>query len=200
MKRTLITLFLIAFTIKSFSQDSKLNFELNFPYPFDHNFIADNYDGIIDVGAKYRFVNSKKINIGISLNINIMNNNSEINKYYGNLKIKSYLIQPKIFTELNLKRFHPFIGIGYASMIFNSSISDENIAPLPRSGNYRDGFSVNNTQSGIDLSTGLQYDINKRILIQVQYDYIILSQEEPIINSKYNTNVNLLKFGFGYRI
>ncbi len=61
MKRTLITLFLIAFAIKTFSQDYKFNAELNIPFPFDNNFIADNYDGIIDIGVKYRFVNSKKL-------------------------------------------------------------------------------------------------------------------------------------------
>jgi opacity protein-like surface antigen len=200
MKRTLITIFLIAFAIKSFSQDYKFSAELNLPFPFDNNFIADNYDGIIDIGAKYRFINSKKVTLGISISASYLKSNSELSRFYGDLKIKSYLIQPKIFAELNLNRLHPFIGIGYASMVFNSSVSDEKIAELRGNGGFRDGFSVNNTQSGIDLNAGFQYDITERIFIQAQFDYIILSQEEPIINSKYNTNVNLLKFGLGYRI
>lgn len=70
MKRTLITLFLIAFAIKTFSQDYKFSAELNFPYPFDNNFIADNYDGIIG------FVNSKKITVGISINMSYLRSNS----------------------------------------------------------------------------------------------------------------------------
>lgn len=196
MKTKLITIFLIAFTIKSFSQGHKFSAELNFPYPFDHNFIATNYDGIIDLGVKYRFVHSKKINVGIATNITYLKSNSELTRYYGDLNIKSYLLQPKFFAELNFKKTHPFIGIGYASMIFKSSVSDKKIASY----HYKDGFSVNNTQSGINLNLGFQYDINQKIFIQTQFDYIILSQDKPIINSKYNTNVNLLKFGFGYRL
>ncbi|WP_299438239.1 outer membrane beta-barrel protein [uncultured Aquimarina sp.] len=200
MKRTFITIFLIAFAIKTFSQDSKFSAELNFPYPFDNNFIADNYNGIIDIGAKYRFINSRKIAVGISINAGYFKSNSELTRFYGDLKIKSYLLQPKFFAELNLYRFHPFVGIGYTSMIFKSSVSDDEIAFLSGNGGFRDGFSVNNSQSGIDLNAGLQYDITKKIFIQAQFDYIILSREPPIINSKYNTNVNLLKFGLGYRI
>ena len=200
MKKKLTAILLIAFAIKSFTQNYKFSAELNFPYPFDNNFIADNYDGIIDIGAKYRFINSKKMALGISINGSYFKSNSDLSRFYGDLKIKSYLVQPKIFAELNLNKFHPFLGIGYASMIFSSSVSDERIAELRGNGGFRDGFSVNNTQSGIDLNAGLQYDITHRIFLQLQFDYIILSREEPIINSKYNTNVNLLKFGLGYRI
>lgn len=199
MNQKLLLSLLLIFSIKTFSQNSKFSAELNFPYPFDNNFIADHYDGIVDIGAKYRFINSRKIAVGLSINAGYFKSNSELNRFYGDLKIKSYLIQPKIFAELNLKRFHPFIGIGYASMIFNSSVSDEKIAELRGNGGFRDGFSVNNTQSGINMNAGLQYDVTQKIFIQAQFDYTILSQEEPILRVKYNTNVNLLKFGLGYR-
>ncbi|MEZ4803490.1 MAG: outer membrane beta-barrel protein [Gelidibacter sp.] len=200
MKIAFIVFLLIASALKSFSQDYKFSVELNFPYPFAKNFIADNYDGIIDVGAKYRFLNSNKIAVGISINAGYFKSNSELDRFYGDLKIKSYLLQPKFFAELNLGRLHPLVGIGYSSMIFKSSVSDEKIAELSGNGGFRDGFSVNNTQSGINLNAGLQFDVNSRIVIQAQYDYIILSREPPIINSAYNTGVNLLKVGLAYRI
>lgn len=200
MKRTLITLFLVTISVKSYSQDYKFDIELSYINPFDHNFIANNYDGTIDLATKYRFVNSKKIDLGISLNLGLLKSNYKLDRYYGDLNIKSYLVQPRIFAEFNLKKFHPKIGIGYTSMIFNSSVSDFKIAILRGNNGYRNGFSVNNTQSGINLNTGLSYDISPRFLIQIQYDYIILSTDEPIINSKYNTNVNILKFGIGFRL
>ena len=199
MKRKLIIILLITCAIKSFSQDSKLSIELNFPYPFDNNSVANNYNGIIDVGAKYKFINYKKLNAGVSLNISLLKSNSEFNSLFLDLKTTSYLFQPRLFAELNFGKFYPLLGIGYASMVFHSSDTDEDIIFIFRNGD-RNEFSVNNTQSGIDLNAGFKYDLNENIFFQMQYDYIILSAELPIINSKYNTNVNLLKFGLGYRL
>ncbi|WP_299517413.1 hypothetical protein, partial [uncultured Flavobacterium sp.] len=97
LKILIVTIFI---TINSYSQNSKLSLELNYPIPFDNNFIADNYKSIIDVGAKYRFINSKVINMGVALNAGVLyfkNNQSYLQDY----KVTNYMIQPKIFGEFN---------------------------------------------------------------------------------------------------
>ena len=182
-----ILIILLFITTNSFCQKSKLSLELNYPIPFDNNFIADNYNGIIDIGAKYRFVNSKVINLGIALNAGILyfENNKSYSQDY---KVTNYMIQPKLFGEFNIHKLKPFFGIGYTSMLFDYS------------GN-NNGFDTNiksDTQSGIDLNIGIKYQVLTNVFVQVQYDYIILDVGDEIIRSKYNTNVNLFKIGVGY--
>jgi len=182
-----LSILLIFLSFYSFCQNSKLSVEINYPIPFDNNFIADNYKSIIDVGAKYRFINSRVINIGISFNAGILyfeNTKSYIQDY----KVTNYMLQPKIFGEFNLKKFKPFLGLGYTSMIFDYN------------GNNNE-FEINgksDTQSGIDFNVGFKYNVLKNVFVQVQYDYIILDVGEEIPRTKYNTNVNIFKIGMGY--
>jgi len=182
-----LSILLIFLSYYSFCQNSKLSVEINYPIPFDNNFIADNYKSIIDVGAKYRFINSRVINIGISFNAGILyfeNTKSYIQDY----KVTNYMLQPKIFGEFNLKKFKPFLGLGYTSMIFDYN------------GNNNE-FEINgksDTQSGIDFNVGFKYNVLKNVFVQVQYDYIILDVGEEIPRTKYNTNVNIFKIGMGY--
>ena len=182
-----LSILLIFLSFYLFCQNSKLSVEINYPIPFDNNFIADNYKSIIDVGAKYRFINSRVINIGISFNAGILyfeNTKSYIQDY----KVTNYMLQPKIFGEFNLKKLKPFLGLGYTSMIFDYN------------GNNNE-FEINgksDTQSGIDFNVGFKYNVLKNVFVQVQYDYIILDVGEEIPRTKYNTNVNIFKIGMGY--
>lgn len=198
MKKKILFIILLILANKSFSQNSKFSAALNYPILFTHNFIADNYNGVIDLGLKYRFINSKKVNVGISINAGILETNDEINSTTQNFKITIYELQPKIFAEFNFSKLHPFAGIGYTSMMFKSSTDNRTIVPIRQSdGYYRDGFSLNNTQSGIDLNIGLKYNFYKKLFSQIQYDHILLGAMEPIINSRYNTSVNIVKIGIG---
>jgi len=175
------------FTTYCFSQNSKISVELNHPIPFDNNFIADNYTGVIDIGVKYRFINSKVLNAGIAFNLGYLYFDNTKN-FYQNYKVNNYVLQPKIFGELNIKKIKPFFGIGYTTMIFDYNGSNN-------------GFELNKeieTQSGIDLNLGIKYLILKKAFVQLQYDYIILDVGNEIPRVKYNTDVNLLKIGVGY--
>ena len=116
MKQNFLLTLLLIFSIKSFSQDSKFSLELNYPIPIDNNFVGENYNGIIDIGADYRFANLNPVNIGISLNGGVLVNNSNQNNGFQNFKVTSYVIQPRIFGELDLEsmdKFHPTVGLGY---------------------------------------------------------------------------------------
>jgi opacity protein-like surface antigen len=193
MKQKLLLTLLLIFSIKSFSQDSKFSFELNYPIPIDNNFIGKNYNGIIDVGVDYRIANLNPVNIGISLNGGILTNNSNQNKAFQNFKVTSYVIQPRIFGELDLEsidKFHPSVGLGYTIMVFDASGINNGL----------DVSDANDTQSGFNFNFGLAYGITEKLFVQVQYDFIKLGVDNDASDMKFNTNVNILKIGLGYRL
>ncbi len=193
MKQKFLLTLLLIFSIKSFSQDSKFSLELNYPIPIDNNFVGENYNGIIDIGADYRIANLNLVNIGISLNGGVLMNNSNQNNSFQNFKVTSYVIQPRIFGELDLEsidKFHPTVGLGYTIMVFNAS------------GTYN-GFDVSDasdTQSGFNFNFGLAYDITEKLFVQAQYDFVKLGVDNDVPDIKFNTNVNILKIGLGYRL
>ena len=193
MKQKLLLALLLILSIKSFSQDSKFSIEASYPIPIGDNFIAENYNGIFDIGAKYRFSKIKNINIGTSINGGILVNNTNDNNGNQDFKVKSYLIQPKLFAELTIEsisKLHPFIGFGYAFMVFDASGTNN-------------GFDVSGsskTDSGINANFGVAYDITTKIFIGIQYDYVKLNVDEETPNTTFDTNLNLLKIGLGFRI
>jgi opacity protein-like surface antigen len=193
MKQNFLLTLLLIFSIKSFSQDSKFSLELNYPIPIDNNFVGENYNGIIDIGADYRSANLNPVNIGISLNGGVLVNNSNQNNGFQNFKVTSYVIQPRIFGELDLEsmdKFHPTVGLGYTIMVFNASGTN----------NGFDVSDASDTQSGFNFNFGLAYDITEKLFVQAQYDFIKLGVDSDVPDIKFNTNVNILKIGLGYRL
>ncbi|MBP0903602.1 outer membrane protein [Mariniflexile gromovii] len=192
IQKSLLVL-LLFFSIKSFSQNSKFSLELNYPIPIDKNFVGENYSGIIDLGAKFRFAELNILKLGASLNSGILVNDSRPNNEFQDFKITAYLIQPRIFAELDMesiKSFHPFIGLGYTFIIFDAK-------------GTQNGFDISGgsqTQSGLNINLGIAYNITDKLFAQVQYDYVKISLENEIPDIKYNTNVNILKIGLGYRL
>ena len=195
MKQKLLLALLLIFSIKSFSQDSKFSLELNYPIPIDENFIGKNYNGIIDFGLKYRFTDLSFLNIGASLNAGILKNSKEDGVQP--FDVTAFAIQPRIFAELDsesLTKFHPSIGLGYTFMSFNASGIDSFNPDNPNSS------SSSQTESGINLNLGVAYDITKKLFAQVQYDFIKIGVDNEVPDIKYNTNINILKIGLGYRL
>tara|TARA_B110000285_G_C14821839_1_gene466887 strand:- start:88 stop:675 length:588 start_codon:yes stop_codon:yes gene_type:complete len=195
MKQKLLLALLLIFSIISFSQDSKFSLELNYPIPVDENFIGKNYNGIIDLGLKYRFSNLSFLNIGASLNAGILKNSK--NDRVQHFDVTAFAIQPRIFAELDsesLTKFHPSIGLGYTFMTFNASGIDSFNPDNPNSS------SSSQTESGINLNLGVVYDITDRLFAQVQYDFVKIGVDNEVPDIKYNTNISILKIGLGYRL
>ena len=193
MKQNFLLTLLLIFSIKSFSQDSKFSLELNYPIPIDNNFVAENYNGIIDIGVDYRLANLNPVNIGISLNGGVLVNNSNQNNGFRDFKVTSYVIQPRIFGNLDLEsidKFHPTVGLGYTIMVFDAS-------------GINNGFDVSDasdTLSGFNFNFGLTYDITEKLFVQAQYDFVKLRVDNDVPDLKFNTNVTILKIGLGYRL
>lgn len=196
MKNKLLLALLLC-CIKSFSQDSKFSVELSYPLPIDKNFIGHNYNGIVDLGIKYRFANLHSINIGGSLNGGIFKNTKA--DAVQPFDVTAYAIQPRIFAELNskfLQKFHPSIGLGYIFLMFKS----KNIQTFNPEEPMIITSSASENESGINLNLGTSYDITNKIFAIIQYDFIKITVEDEVPDTKYNTNINIIKIGIGLRL
>jgi hypothetical protein len=192
MKQSLLFTLLLIFTINTFSQNSKFSIEANYPITIDNNFLGEDSYGIVDLGLKYRFAEFNPVQIGVSLNGGLLIDNSNQNNLPQDFLVTTYIIQPKIFAELNIesiKKLHPFLGLGYT--FINLQLSGSN--------NGMDVSGESDNLSGFGLNLGASYDITNKFFIQVQYDFTKLSVDD-VPNIKYNTNVNLLKLGIGLKI
>lgn len=189
MIQNILSILFIISTITLFSQDKKFSLELNYPMIIDDNFVRKNYNRLVDFGVDYRIKNLNSVNVGCSLNIGALKNNLESNNEFQDFKITLYTIQPRVFTELDLKsvkRFHPAVGLGYTFLIFRNN----------------NGFNIsdtNNNLSGFNLNFSFVYDILDKVFAQIQYDFVKIGAKNDVPNINYNTNINILKIGLGYR-
>ncbi|WP_037349058.1 outer membrane beta-barrel protein [Sediminibacter sp. Hel_I_10] len=194
MKQKLLLALLLIFSMKSFSQDSKFSLELNYPIPIDENFIGKNFNGIIDAGLKYRFVNLEVISIGAAFNAGMYKNTK--GDRVQPFDVTTYIFSPKIYAEFNMKsitKLHPSLGLGYS--VINSK------ADVYRFNN-QNNFSVSSSEkeNGVNLNLGVAHDITNKLFAQVQYDFIKISVDNEVPDIKYNSNINILKIGLGYRL
>ena len=196
MKQKLLLTLLLIFSIKSFSQDSKFSFEANYPTAIGDNFLGQNYNGLVDIGAKYRFSENEIVNIGASINFGFFQNTksgaTDLNQLFD---VKIFPIQPRIFAELNipnLEKLHPQIGLGYSIVIFSADWAENRDADLPA--------DIDENENGFNLNIGLSYDLTNKLFIQAQYDFIKIGVEDGVPDTSYNTKINILKFGIGLRI
>lgn len=197
MKQKLLYTLLLITSIHTFSQETKFTIEANYPFTMGENFIGNNYEGIADVGFKYSFTDAKLVNLGLSVNGSLLNYNFKVQDDFAepfNYKVNAYFIQPRIFAEftiVSIEKFHPSAGLGYSFILFNVVGPD----PLDFSNE-----TAKDSQSGINLNVAVAYDLTEKIFIQLQYDFIKLGTANDIPNTAYNTNVDLVKIGLGFRI
>ena len=193
-KLYILTILGFFFSATIVAQDKEWSVEVN--YPFSVGDVINNVaPGVIDLGIKYRFLDLNTVKIGAGLNVGAFNTNlidtSDIMLF--DIEETNWLIQPKIFAELNIPRIpklHPSIGFGYTFLEskYEGSFSNE---------------TINNTYSegGFNANIGLSYDIVKRFFLQVQYDYVRTKGdyifEEDIVVVK--QNLEFIKLGVGFR-
>lgn len=196
MKFKILSFFLLFFGL-TMAQTSKFSIEAGYPLPVDQNFLGDHFKGIVDLGIKYRIKNLQLINIGISVNGSLLtyNDSGYFPAYDENLSFKTslYIIQPRIYAEINLKKIiklHPIAGIGYSLFLANRKFDSQSGIP-----------NDNTNQGGINVNFGLSYDIVSKVYLYTSYDYIVLTNvASGVPKTEYNTKVSLVKFGIGVRL
>ncbi|AWG21190.1 hypothetical protein FFWV33_06390 [Flavobacterium faecale] len=194
MKQKLFLALVLLFTVNTFSQESKISLEANYPIAIGGNFVSEFYKGIIDIGAKYRIAETTNFSFGASINGGVLTNNTNKNKGERDFKVTNYTIQPRLFTEIKIKsltKLHPAIGLGYTFMIFKST-------------GINNGFDLSKEDSikknGINANLGLSYDITNKLFTTIQYDYVKLSSKESVPSTAFNTSISFLKIGIGVRL
>ncbi|MDX1830440.1 MAG: outer membrane beta-barrel protein [Lutibacter sp.] len=195
-RKILLGLLLFIITIKTFSQNSKLSIELNYPFLIDNNFIGENYSGIIDFGIGYNFLQQETLNINIIISGAVMKTNKSSMRIHSTESNVS-ILKPKIAAELNIKKLnkiHPFVGLGYTFLFFKTSEKNYyNPEDLESS-------SLTQNESGFSLNFGMTYDITDRLFIKGLYDFTKLGTDSEVPNIKYNTKINIIKVGLGFRL
>ncbi|MBU2928958.1 outer membrane protein [Winogradskyella psychrotolerans] len=178
-------------SIVGYSQNSNGQIELSYPITLDDNFVGQNYKGIIDLGLQYRFANLKIFHIGGSLNAGYLK--KSVQEPTQPADVKLFTIQPRVFAKLylpNLTKFHPSVGLGYSIFMFKP---------------VNEATLLNNTQydsensSGFNFNVALAYDLTSKVLLLLQYDFVKLATDHDIPDITYNTNINILKIGLGYK-
>ncbi|QLG46782.1 outer membrane protein [Costertonia aggregata] len=188
MKLNLLIIAVTLISIKVYSQNSNFSIDLHYPVPIDNNFVGENFNGIVGLGADYHFLEFDPAKVGISLNGGLLTDNNQSGPGNSTLVI----LQPRAVAELDLTsngKIRPYIGIGYSFLFFKADGLDSNQEGVSR---------ISDTESGLNINGGVSFNFTDRFFIKVQYDYIYLSPGEAQ-DIKFNTRVNIFKAGFGFR-
>ena len=192
MKTKLILFLIVLLPSAIFAQDRKFSLEANYPITIDKNFIGSNYNGAIDVGFDYIIARSLNFDLGLGFNAGWLSNRQNETDNPSSFKANIYTLQPKLYGELvinSIPNLHPQFGLGYSIFIFDVS------GTYPLSNLNQRSKSA----GGMNFLAALVFDVSDRMFIQFQYDFVKLSREDEIPDTKYNNHVNLLKLGLGYR-
>jgi Opacity family porin protein len=177
------------------AQLKRFSLDFSYPYSLDSNLLKENYNGLVDVGLKYRIVKAPIINLGIAFNGSLFKANEIKTFNQENVNLNAYFVQPKLFFEFNLKqvtRLRPYFAVGYSYNIKE----DIYLQPTLSTGETNVVFTIK--EEGIVLNTGVSLDITSWLYIHAQYDFLRLKN---INNPELETqNTNIVKAGIGFRI
>jgi len=182
MRLVKLALLILAST-SLYAQQGKFSATLSYPMPLGNN-MFDRNTGVLDAGVQYRFVNAGMVNLGGSLNVGYYSYTISSLEF----KEKDFLIQPRVFAELQVATFRPFAGVGYTFTRFHQEFDNG-------------GSVVDNNWNGVNLNVGASLDILPRVFLLAQFDYVKLSggaglpKDFPEV-----TNIYVFKIGAGIRI
>ncbi|WP_281541892.1 outer membrane beta-barrel protein [Maribacter aestuarii] len=196
MKKLLLGIFLCA-SVYTFAQDKKWSVEANYSIIPAEGIGGD--DDIFEIGLKYRFLDFKLFNLGLSVNTGFSTQKSgdDLEEFGFESKTTNYYIQPRIFSEIKLPgipKLKPSIALGY------SVVNTDSFLIL----NGED-LSSDNTNSGFNANFGISYDITGRFFVQAQYDFISLKVRDDIffngeaVRTDFTDKLNNIKIGVGLR-
>lgn len=173
MVRNLLLGIVFLASISAFAQqDRNWNVEGNFSL-IPANGLGQS-DIVVDLGLKYRFLNTELLSLGLGVNVGYLTDNNSFSQ--ANSDDTIFIFQPRLFTEFNLpfaEKLKPSLGLGYS---------------------YLSGISFTpDTVNGFNFNFGLVYDISDKWFIQAQYDFIDL---RPVNSGE---GYNNIKLGAGFR-
>ncbi|AZQ59644.1 hypothetical protein EJ994_12815 [Maribacter sp. MJ134] len=191
MKKIIIFALLIIVTSKLFSQNEKFGIEVNYPVLIDNNFIGVNYNGIIDLGLSYSFINTTIADFGVNFNTSIFRDSNKGG--FSEIDITVISFQPSIYGEFKingLQKFRPIARLGYTLLTFSNVID------------FSTGEEIesNTSRGGLNLGLGVAYQISNRVFLKFEYDFTKLYETGRLSRSPFNTNINILAIGLSYKL
>jgi len=184
-------LFFLIFCFGVQAQNTSWSLELNYPLLVDQNFVGANFNGLLEVGAKYQFWENVSLKTGVSLHSALYSDKQGVQDPITDFDLLIWAIQPRVYGELflpTLPKFHPMLGLGYSAVTFFTN------------GNVMTFFPQGNeTRFGFNAVFGFSLDMGKQWYFHTYYDFIKLNNSDNF-NSPYLQNINQIKFGVGYRL
>lgn len=162
------------------AQSDKFSFSVAYPIPLGQEVFKKN-DGIIDVGVQYRFNDIGPVVLGASANVGFYTY-EQVDIGFTN---RDVLVQPRIFAELPISKFRPFVGLGYTFTRLNEEFDFGT-------------NEINKKWSGINLNIGASFDILAGLFVRAEYDFIRFFGSDVFDSKDYNP-VSTAKIGLGYR-
>lgn len=187
MKKTPILILLILLSFYGMAQKNKFSATLSYPLTTGDNFVNENYQGTIAIGAQYRFYNVEFFNLGASIDATFLEFDNE--NFTVQPDINARFIQPRLFGEVHLGRFRGVLGAGWA---FTSFRTENALEPGQTE-------TVTDNSNGFNLNVSASVDIVMGLFAIAQYDYIKISAFGSLADNDFNTNIGLIKLGLGYR-
>jgi hypothetical protein len=200
MKKKIILSLVLIVSIKFYSQDSKTtnsNKENKYSVSIyyignlrNHNFVSDNYNGIVGIDAKYNFYGNDNFSLQGGLGLDYF----KAREIGNELDLKNTLmVNPNIGIILEVNKIlKPFLNLGYSFFTAKYTIqqsynfinpNDPGFNTIPNTAKYNfDSVSIN---------PGFRLFMNKNLYFQTDYKYL------PI---KSNINAHLISIGFGYTL
>lgn len=191
MKKLSFLFILVVIPLMIKAQNPKWSIEANYVLPVGDNFLGENYNGIAEVGIKYRLLNLGIARIGGSLKASSYITNTDFGTVFG-VTTQGIFLQPKLFVELAevpFTKIHPFVEFGYDYALFRTT-TDGIIQIEP----------VNTSRDGASIEAGIMYEIVERFYIQAMFDFTRLREDGTTTNNSFNRNISRIKAGIGIRI
>jgi opacity protein-like surface antigen len=183
-----LLVFLIAVNL-SFAQDKKFSATLSYPLTIGDNFL-EAYTGYVDIGAQYRFLDFRVVQVGVSANISLLGlDNPEI----ANENLSGTLVYPRLFAEFPLGRegeFRPIVGLGYGINSLEENDDRQGLGVM----------QVKNDYKGLILNIGASYDIWESLFVIAQFDWADIDRGSFAQGAEsFGNRGMLIKLGAGYR-
>ncbi|MEK6152004.1 outer membrane beta-barrel protein [Flavobacteriaceae bacterium 3-367] len=187
MRKICILAITLSCTLFGLAQKGKFSGALSFPIPIGDNFVNENYKGIIDLGAQYRFFTTEFFNLGASVNASFYEFENE--NFTVQPDINARFIQPRVFGELHVGRLRVQVGGGYT---FTSFRTENALGPGQTE-------KVRDNSEGPNANAAISFDVFKGLFVMAQYDYIKIDTFGSLADNDFNKQIDLVKLGLGYR-
>lgn len=198
MKKKIILSLVLLVSFKFYSQDPKATnsnkenkYSVSIHYTGNlrnHNFVSDNYNGIVGIDAKYNLYSTTDFSLQAGLGLDYF----KAREIGNQLDLKnSLMINPNIGIVLEVNKvFQPFLNLGYSFFTAKYYIQQSYVFIDPSDPGFNTITNpVKYNFDSVSINPGYRLFMDDNLYFQIDYKYL------PI---KSNINAHLISIGLGY--